>query len=260
MPPSLASGLFSQEGDVDGVGKWCLGAFGNGLDGVGAGLELHVLPSGYVQAVGDLGANGFAINYELHLWHVGKYGDGRRCIVALGEASLGDVDHRFGVPIGFIEVVGIFGSLAVKGDEAFIVDTVAVAFGAMSGSEIKHIPHKRAPHKFTIGNVAIVLDVVVGLPVFGMPISRRHGLTEFFLLMIDACSGAIFADAYAQLRMLGVGGVEKLRKSGGSATIPAVRSALAESMVRMSDNAAIVRMFIVDMDGVNGCRLNKLAA
>ena len=135
----------------------------------------------------------------------------------------GDVYHgSFPVPIGLIEVVGIFLHLSVERNQSFIVDARTVSFAPVCCSEVEHIPYKRSPYKRPFVYDFPVLHVVECLPVFGMPCTGRHRTLQGILLVVDTGSGSVFADSDTKLRMPAVGFIQKARQFFGHTAVPSV--------------------------------------
>ena len=119
--------------------------------------------------VGGERLNRGAVEGETHLPAVGKHLDLGLPTMAFGAPLTGDVDYRLRIPVGLVEVIGILLHLTVVRHQTFIVDPGTVALGAMRCAEVEHVPHERAPYIRTVGKNIPITDVVIGLPVFGMP-------------------------------------------------------------------------------------------
>lgn len=204
------------------VGQRVLFIPGHSLDYILTFGKFHACEGAYHRIV-RLCCPGFlSVDVKRHRTAVAEHGDIRRFpATALGSLP-GYIDHRFGIPVGAIEIIRVFLCLAVVGHEALVVYAVAVAFGAVSGSEVKHVPHETSPYKRAAADYAPVLYMVDELPVFRMPAARGHRLHHTVLLMAHARARAILADTYAQFRVIAMGGVEPSGESGGCRAISSV--------------------------------------
>ena len=73
------------------------------------------------KAVGLSFSNGNAVDEELHLGAVGirfDFGDG---FFSGGGSAGGEINHRLGIPVRFIEVEGVLFDFTVVRDEAFVI-------------------------------------------------------------------------------------------------------------------------------------------
>ena len=184
-----------------GVGGFAVG--GAESDGVVAGAEGDVAPGEDAVGVGLGDAAGLAVDEEFGGADVGEGADEDLVGLALGEALLAEVeDGDVIAPVGLIEVVGVLEGLAVVGDEAFVVDAVAVAFGAVAGSEVEEVPDEGAPEVGTLVELGPVEDVVFGLPGLGVELAGGVGLADLLFVVVDGGAGAVFADGDAELGVL----------------------------------------------------------
>jgi len=195
---------------------------GHSLDYILTFGKFHACEGAYHRIV-RLGCPGFfSVDVKRHSTAVAEHGDIRRFpTTALGSLP-GYIDHRFGVPVGAIEIIRVLLCLAVVGHQALVVYTVAVAFGAVSGPEVKHVPHETSPNKRSAADYAPVLYMVDELPVFRMPAARGYRLHHTVLLMAHARARAILADTYAQFRIIAMGGIEPGGERGSRRALPSV--------------------------------------
>jgi hypothetical protein len=141
--------------------------------------------------------------------HVGVDFDGDGAGGALGPGVAGDVEDRGVGPVRLVVVEGVFGGLAVVGDEAFVVAAGGVAFIAGVDGEVEHVPDGGFPGEgagFEGGPIGFVENVLVFLGV------EEAGLVGFGgddFVLIDACPRAVFGDAEGAGGEGGVGVIEE---------------------------------------------------
>lgn len=204
-----------------GIGGFAVG--GAEGDDVFAGTEGDVAPGEDAVGVGLGDAAGLAVDEEFGGADVGEGADEDFVGLALGEALFAEVeDGDVVAPVGLIEVVGVLEGFAVVGDEAFVVDAVAVAFGAVAGGEVEEVPDEGAPEVGTFVELGPVEDVVFGLPGLGVELAGGVGLADLLFVVVDGGAGAVFADGDAELGVLLVGLVEEVAEVLGHAAVPAV--------------------------------------
>src|SRR5699024_76927 len=78
---------------------------------------------------------------------VGVHLDGGGLAAAAGITPAGQIDKGLLAPAGFVEIIGILADRAVIGDKAFAVAPFGGGHRPVGAAEVKHIPHKAAPHK-----------------------------------------------------------------------------------------------------------------
>ena len=104
-----------------GIFQVALACLSHDSDRVGAGLQLDLFPTADFEAVGLSFANGSPIHEQFDLRTVGVGLDFRDGFFPDSGSAGGEMNHRLGIPVGFVEVEGVLFDFTVVRDEAFVI-------------------------------------------------------------------------------------------------------------------------------------------
>ena len=185
-------------------------------------LQPDVLPTKYVHLVRLRLSHVLSVDPQLCRAAVAESHYGDFCRLTYRQPFPGNVDKGFFlVPVGFVEVEGVLFFLAVVSHKTFIVASNYRAFATAGSRKVEHAPDEIAPQERPFLQLPPVLYMIIGLPVFRMPLSPGFGLFQFLGLLVDAGTGTILADAHLSLGMCGMLTVNPMPHLAHVAAIPA---------------------------------------